>query len=266
MNHLLRRLLGGLLLVALGLPAAAADCPRIVSQSPHITLALEWLGRGDCVVGVSRYDERELPRTGGVRDPDLGAIGALNPELIIVSRGTDPALLDLFEPEARVLQVDGFDSMAGTEAMLLSLAEATGVPDARARVKGYGRDWRAGAAAVRGGGRRVLVVSACSAQPYSFGRGHMVGDAFVQAGFDVVETAERIRHLRPGEEVPGIVAAIERFQPELLVSLTPDNAEHCSAELGLVSVPIVALEGRHFFHPGPALLTGFAQLAEQMKQ
>lgn len=265
MKHILRRLLGGLLLAVAALPAAA-DCPRIVSQSPYITHALEWLGRGDCIVGVSRYDKRELPRTGGVKDPDLGAIAALNPELIIVSKGTDPALLDLFEPEARIVQVDGFDSMADTEAMLLRLGEAAGVSDARARVEGYARDWRAGAAAVKGGGKRVLVISACSAQPYSFGRGHMVGDAFAHAGFEVVETAERIRHLRPGEDVPGIVAAIERFQPELLVSLTPDNAENCSAELGLVSVPIVALEGRHFFHPGPALLTGLAQLAEQTKQ
>lgn len=263
MKHFLRHLLGGLLLV-LALPAAAT-CPRIVSQSPYITHALEWLGRGDCIVGVSRYDKRELPRTGGVKDPDLGAIAALNPALIIVSKGTDPALLDLFEPDARIVQVDGFDSMAGTEAMLLILAEAAGVPDAPARVEGYAREWRARAAAVQGGGKRVLVVSACSAQPYSFGRGHMVGDAFAHAGFEVVDTAERIRHLRPGEEIPGIVAAIERFQPELLVSLTPDNAEHCSAELGLVSVPIVALEGRHFFHPGPALLTGLAQLAEQTK-
>lgn len=264
MKNLLRRLLGGLLLAVVALPAAAA-CPRIVSQSPYITHALEWLGRGDCIVGVSRYDTRELPRTGGVKDPDLGAIGALDPGLIVVSRGTDPAPLDIFEPEARILQVDGFGSMADTEAMLLSLAEATAVPDARARVEGFARAWRAAAAAVQGGGRRVLVISACSAQPYSFGRGHMVGDAFAHAGFEVVESAERIRHLRPGEEVPGIVAAIERFQPELLVSLTPDNAENCSAELGLVSVPIVALEGRHFFHPGPALLTGLAQLAEQTK-
>ena len=250
MKHLLRRLLGGLLLAVVAMPAAAA-CPRIVSQSPYITHALEWLGRGDCIVGVSRYDTRALPRTGGVKDPDLGAIGALDPGLIVVSRGTDPALLDIFEPEARILQVDGFGSMADTEAMLLSLAEATAVPDARARVEGFARAWRAAAAAVRGGGRRVLVIS--------------VGDAFAHAGFEVAESAERIRHLRPGEDVPGIVAAIERFQPELLVSLTPANAESCSAELGLVSVPIVALEGRHFFHPGPAVLTGLAQLAEQTK-
>ena len=264
MKHTLRHLLGGLLLV-LALPAAAA-CPRIVSQSPYITQALDWLGRGDCIVGVSRYDKRELPRTGGVKDPDVGAIAALNPDLVVVSKGTDPALLDMLEPEARILQVDGFDSMAETEAMLTSLAEAAGVTDGKAKVAAYAREWRARAAAVKGGGKRVLVISACSAQPYSFGRGHVVGDAFAHAGFEVVETAERIRHLRPGEEIPGIVAAVERFKPELLFSLTPENAETCSAELGLVSVPVVGLEGRHFFHPGPALLTGLAQLAEQAKQ
>jgi iron complex transport system substrate-binding protein len=259
------RSLCGCLFLSLAVPAAAA-CPRIVSQSPYITEALEWLGQGACIVGVSRYDKRALPHTGGVKDPDLGAIAALDPQLILVSKGTDPATLDVFEPDARVVQVDGFGSMAETETLLRTLAAASGVADAEARVAAYARDWRARAAAVGGKGARVLVISACSAQPYSFGRGHVVGDAFVHAGFDVVETADRIRHLRAGEEVEGIVAAVERFKPDLLFSLTPENAEHCSAELGLVAVPVIGLEGRHFFHPGPALVAGFTELAEHMKQ
>ncbi len=59
MKHLLRRLLGGLLLAVVALPAAAA-CPRIVSQSPYITRALDWLGLERCIVGVSRYPDGPL--------------------------------------------------------------------------------------------------------------------------------------------------------------------------------------------------------------
>ncbi|MCL2162776.1 MAG: hypothetical protein FWH56_13115, partial [Betaproteobacteria bacterium] len=64
---------------------AQPPCPRIVSQSPYLTLALKWLERGDCIVGVSRYDREypALPRTGGVLDPDQAAIAAVRPDLIV---------------------------------------------------------------------------------------------------------------------------------------------------------------------------------------
>ena len=52
------------------------DCPRIVSQSPYLTQSLVWLGRADCIVGVSRYDTLRRPKTGGVMDPDPAAIQA----------------------------------------------------------------------------------------------------------------------------------------------------------------------------------------------
>ncbi len=123
----LHRLLGGLLfsLLLAGAPTAfAADCPRIVSQSPYLTLALEWLERGDCLVGVSRYDRLRpaLPRTGGVMDPDAEAIALLEPELFVTSNWTSAdTVAALLPPGTRALRVDGFRSMADVEAMLRSL-------------------------------------------------------------------------------------------------------------------------------------------------
>lgn len=268
----LQRLLGGLLFALLlaGAPTAfAADCPRIVSQSPYLTLALEWLDRGDCLVGVSRYDRLrpELPRTGGVMDPDAEAIALLEPELFVTSNWTEADTVAKSLPAGtRALRLDGFRSMIDVEAMLRSLAEASAAPDAESKLAAFARDWRAAAAAVGGDGRRALVISACSGLPYSFGRGHVVGDAFVHAGFDVVERAERIRHLRPGEEIDSIAAAVERFAPEIVFSLTPESAEQCSAELGLLPVELVGLEGSSFFHPGPGLVAGLRNLAEQVKR
>lgn len=266
MNTRIRSLLGCLLLT-LALPAAAA-CPRIVTQSPYLTAALEWLGRGECIVGVSRYDltRAELPRTGGVKDPDALAIDLLDPDLVLVSRATDAAVLGAdLSPPARVVQVDGFESMAGAEAMLRELARTSAAPGGAARVDAFARDWRAAAAAVGGGGRRALVLSACSASPYSFGRGHVVGDLFAHAGFDVVETAPRIRHLREGEEIPDLLSAVERLKPDVVISLHRVTAEHCNAQLGMLPVRLVMVTGEHFFQPGPDMLKGLAELAEQMK-
>ena len=255
-------------LFVLSVPAMAADCPRIVSQSPYLTRVLDWLGRGDCVVGVSRYERgREaLPRTGGVRDPDTLAIDALEPDLVLISRGSDARLLaaDL-APSTRIVQVDGFESMAATESMLRTVAQASGAADGGARVDAFARDWRAAARKVEGEGLRALVLSACSGEPYSFGRGHVVGDLFSHAGFEVVETLPRIRHLRAGEELPDILSAVARFQPDVVISLNRTTAEHCNAQLGMLPVRLVMLTGEHFFQPGPDMLQGLAELAERIK-
>ena len=60
---------------------AQQNCPRIISQSPYISKMLDYLGMGHCIVGVSRYSKRNLPRTGGILDPDAQAIDSLMPDL-----------------------------------------------------------------------------------------------------------------------------------------------------------------------------------------
>lgn len=70
------------------LPHAAE---RIVSLVPSLTEALFGLGRGDAVVGVTRYCTepadavRRLERVGGTKNPDIAAIRALHPHLVIVN-------------------------------------------------------------------------------------------------------------------------------------------------------------------------------------
>lgn len=253
------------LLLLVGTPALATgtNCPRIVSQSPYLTLALEWLGQGDCIVGVSRYDQSqpELPRTGGVMDPDAAAIAALKPQLIVTSNWSSVATMESITPHgARFLRLDGFGSLAETEAMLQTLARASRAPGAQARLKDFSRRWRQLAGQVQGKGRKVLLVSACSGSPYSFGRQHLVGDIFAQAGFDVVETAPKIRHLRPGEPIADLETLVTQTRPEILVSFTPQSADHCSMISPELPVRIVGLKGDAFFHPGPGVLDAYRQI------
>jgi ABC-type Fe3+-hydroxamate transport system substrate-binding protein len=64
---------------------------RIVSLVPSITETLCALGLADAVAGVTAYcrEPRELldgkPRVGGEKDPDLDAIAALRPDLVIAN-------------------------------------------------------------------------------------------------------------------------------------------------------------------------------------
>jgi iron complex transport system substrate-binding protein len=74
----------------------AAPPQRIVSTAPSITEMLYALGLGDRVVGVTRYcrypPEAQLkPKIGDYTSPNLEAIAALKPDLVIIQ--TNPARL-----------------------------------------------------------------------------------------------------------------------------------------------------------------------------
>jgi iron complex transport system substrate-binding protein len=95
-----------IILIAAALSAGfahAADCPRIVSQSPYITRALEWLGLAPCIVGVSRYDRRkELPSTGGVIDPDARGMAEVEAKLADIDARVDRFATDWRAAAARI--------------------------------------------------------------------------------------------------------------------------------------------------------------------
>ncbi len=70
----------------------ASPARRIVSLVPSLTEALFALGLGDRVVGVTDWCVHpadalaSLPRVGGTKNPDLAAVRALAPDLVIANR------------------------------------------------------------------------------------------------------------------------------------------------------------------------------------
>ena len=84
----------------LGYPFDTASPPqRIVSLAPNVTEILFALGLGKRVVGVTRYcdfpeEAKEKDIIGGMVDPNLEKIHALNPDLIIGFRGNPLMVLD----------------------------------------------------------------------------------------------------------------------------------------------------------------------------
>ena len=73
---------------------------RIVSLAPSTTEVLYALGAGERVVGVTRYcdfpeEVSEVPKIGGMLDPDLEAILAARPDLVVgVQAGADHQVAD----------------------------------------------------------------------------------------------------------------------------------------------------------------------------
>lgn len=253
-----------LLICTATLHAAEANCPRIVSQSPYITRSLQWLGLEKCIVGVSRYDTLALPHTGGVLDPDADIIAALQPQLLFTSNWTPAEMLNEVTPAGtQSYRLDGFESMTQVEENLLVIGRAAQLTDIEQRVAQFHQQWRAAAAAINGNGQRVLLLSSCSGAPYSFGRERWLSDLFNAAGFVVVESEPKIRHLRPGEEVATLNALINQRQPELLFIFERTLQPQCAFIKPKTPIRIISLDGEKFLHPAPVVLEGLAELASK---
>jgi iron complex transport system substrate-binding protein len=117
----------------------SAQPRRIVSTAPSITELLYALGLGDRVVGVTRFcrypPEAQLkPKVGDYTAPNLEAIAALKPDLVIVQ--TNPVKLQqrLEALHLRVLEINQ-DSIAAIHRSIDEVAGVTGTQAAGAKLR-----------------------------------------------------------------------------------------------------------------------------------
>lgn len=120
-----------LLIAALAFaPAAFSQPRRIVSTAPSITEMLYALGLGDRVAGVTRYcrfpPEAQLkPKIGGYTDPNLEAIAALKPDLVIITTNPVHLAQQLGALHLHVLEITQ-DSLAALYNSIRVVGDATG--------------------------------------------------------------------------------------------------------------------------------------------
>ncbi len=102
---------------------------RVVSLSPSTTEATFTLGAGPLLVGRSRYcdhppEVERIPQVGGYTDPNLEAILALRPGLVIGARGpAGPALTQKLEAHRIATYFPPTESLAEIEAMMAGLGQ-----------------------------------------------------------------------------------------------------------------------------------------------
>src|SRR5580704_3843678 len=119
-----------IIVVASAQVARAAD--RIVSLVPSVTETLFALGVGDEVVGVSSYDDYppqviRLPRVGSFLTPNLEAIAALRPT-IVIGRGISSNQREIHALSAlgyQTLMIED-DSLAQIEESIMSIGQRVG--------------------------------------------------------------------------------------------------------------------------------------------
>lgn len=108
---------------------AASGLPRrprrILALAPNAVEVIFALGAGDRVVGVSRYtvyppEALQLPRIGGLQDPDLETIVALRPDLVIL-RGRQAKLESLCSAQGIDVFHDPTETLGDIERTIVEI-------------------------------------------------------------------------------------------------------------------------------------------------
>jgi iron complex transport system substrate-binding protein len=144
--------------------ALFAEPRRIISTAPSITEMLYALGLGDRVVGVTTYckypaEAATKPKIGTYIQPNLEAILALRPDLVVIQTNPIQLRAKLERLGLRVLEV-GHDNVQGVYDSIAQIGGAAGVPQ---RAKALDESLRAQLASIRDRvaklpQRRVMIV------------------------------------------------------------------------------------------------------------
>ena len=195
-----------------GVTMTLAQSPqRIVSVLPSLTETVCELGQCHRLVGVDRYSNypasvRKLPQVGGGIDPNIEAIVALKPDVVLMatsSRGVQR----LESLGVKVLAMEPRSS-ADAQRVMGKLGQLLEVPDAQ-------RIWRAIDASVSAvaqslppGARSLRVYYEVSSGGYAAGTGSFIGEMMARLGVqNIVEPS---------------LGPFPRINPEYVVRANPD--------------------------------------------
>lgn len=190
------------------LPAPPA---RIVSILPSLTETVCQLGQCQRLVGVDRYSNhppavRRLPKVGGGLDPNIEAIVALRPDVVLLATSS-PAAARLESLGLKVLALEP-KRHADVQRVLLQVGTLLGVHDAprlwREIEAGVDAAARSLPASVRGQRIYFEVNNA----PYAAGAASFIGETLERLG---------MRNIVPAELGP-----FPKLNPEFVVRADPD--------------------------------------------
>ncbi len=208
---------------------------RIVSLVPSVTESL--LAWGVVPVAVTRFCEQPgFATVGGTKDPDLDAIRALAPDLVVVDeeenrREDHDALVAAGVP----VHVTAVRAVADVPDMLAALAERVGATFDRSTHR------REPVGAV---GRRRRVFVPIWKRPWMSLNADTYGSSMLTALGFVNVLAER------DERYPTVTLdAVATLRPDLVILPTEPYpfAERHRADLAPLGVPVVVVDGRDLF-------------------
>jgi iron complex transport system substrate-binding protein len=195
-----------------GVTVVLAQTPqRIVSLLPSLTETVCELGQCHRLVGVDRYSNfpeavRRLPQTGGGIDPNIEAIVALRPDVVLMatsSRGVQRL-------EALGLKVLAMEpkSAADAQRVMGKLGQLLEVPDAQRIWRTIDAGVSAAAQSLPASARNVRVYYEVSTGGYAAGTRSFIGETMARLGVQNIVAPE--------------LGPFPRINPEYVVRANPD--------------------------------------------
>ena len=189
------------------------DAPptRIVSLLPSLTETACALNACDRLVAVDRYSNwpaqvQKLPQVGGGLDPNVEAIVALRPDVVLMSMSSRAAV----RLRALGLKVVQLEPHTGADLRrdVVTLARALQIGGAEALLRDIDAGVQAAARALPASARGARVYFEISPAPYAAGRGSFIGELIDALGLVNIIGPE--------------LGPFPRINPELVVRAAPD--------------------------------------------
>lgn len=195
-----------------GVSVRLAETPRrIVSLLPSLTETVCELGQCHRLVGVDRYSNhpaavRALPQVGGGIDPNIEAVVALRPDVVLMatsSRGVQRL-------ESLGLKVVALEpkNTVGVQRVMDTLGRLLAVPDAQRLWRGIDAGASAAVQSLPPKARGLRVYYEVSTGGYAAGRSSFIGELMSRLGLDNIVPADR--------------GPFPRINPEFVVRGDPD--------------------------------------------
>ncbi|MGO4390943.1 ABC transporter substrate-binding protein [Variovorax sp. M-6] len=184
---------------------------RIVSLLPSLTESVCTLGACARLVGVDRYSNwpapvRALPQVGGGLDPNVEAIVALKPDLVLLSKSS--RVTERLEGLGlRVLVLEP-KNHADVRRVLDALGRVLGVDDAQAVWRAIDASVSAAAQSLPAGVARTRVYFEVNSAPYAAGEASFIGETLARLGVKNI--------------VPAALGPFPKLNPEFVVRANPD--------------------------------------------
>lgn len=184
---------------------------RIVSLLPSLTESVCALGACERLVGVDRYSNwpasvAQLPVVGGGLDPNIEAIAALRPDLVLMATSSRAqARLQALGIEVLALEPK---THADVQRVLATIGQALGVADAERVWRVIDAGVQAAAQSVPASARGARVYFEVSSGPFAAGQASFIGQTLAVLG------AQNI--------VPAALGAFPKLNPEFVVRADPD--------------------------------------------
>ncbi|MDQ2777958.1 MAG: helical backbone metal receptor [Pseudomonadota bacterium] len=203
----------------------AAPPQRIITLLPSLTELVWALGAGPRLVGVDRYSNwpaavARLPHLGGLDDPQIEAIAALKPDVILAS--TWSRAVDRLEALGFTVVRLKSETHGDVRRSLDLLARLFGTPAEGARVWArLEQEIGAAAARVPAALRGQRVYFEIDGGPYAAGTSSFIG--------------ETLARLQMGNIVPAALGPFPKLNPEFVVRAKPDVIMGAQRELAALT-------------------------------